>query len=312
MNLSPHPFVSVILCFHNEELFLDEAVRSVLAQDYGEWELILVDDGSSDGSTAIAKQWAENVPEKIHFTEHVGHTNQGLSASRNLGISLSMGDLIAFLDADDVWLSGKLSHQVKIFEQNPRVNVVLEASLYWNSWTQTERPDVIVPVGAHEGLYTPPELMMKLYPLGKGAAPCPSGIMVRRCIFEQYQFESSFRGIFQMYEDQAFLCKIYLKEQVFVSNACHNKYRQRPTSLVSSVRSSGKYQVVRSYYLMWFSQYLKSQGIRYGRVKFAVMRARMEYSNPVKYKLLFETIAFVKALVARVLVKLGVLKYSKV
>lgn len=312
MNSSPHSFVSVILCFYNEELFLDEAVRSVLAQDYDDWELILVDDGSSDGSTTIAKQWAEKIPEKIRFTEHNGHTNQGLSASRNLGISQSMGDLIAFLDADDVWLSGKLSHQVKIFAQNPQVNVVLEASLYWNSWMQTERPDVIVPVGVQEGLYKPPGLMLKLYPLGKGSAPCPSGIMVRCCIFKHYQFESSFRGMFQMYEDQAFLCKVYLKEKVFVSSRCHNKYRQRPTSLVSSVRSSGKYQAVRSHYLMWFSQYLRSQGMRYGRVKFAVMRARMEYSDPVKYRLLFDTVAFTKAFVARVLVKLGVLKYSKV
>ena len=311
MNLSSHSFVSVILCFYNEELFLDEAVRSVIAQDYEEWELILVDDGSSDRSTEIAKHWAARDPEKIRYTDHRDHANQGLSASRNLGISQSTGHLVAFLDADDVWLPEKLSQQVKILEQNPHVNVVLEASLYWNSWTHTQRPDVIVPVGAHEGFYTPPELMVKLYPLGKGSAPCPSGIMVRRCIFDHYQFEASFRGMYQMYEDQAFLCKIYLKERVFVSSACRNKYRQRPTSLVSSVRDSGKYHVVRCYYLRWFLKYLKSQGIRYWRVEFAVMRARMEYSDPVTYKLLFETVAFAKALVARALVKLGVLKYSK-
>ena len=310
--MSSQPFVSVILCFYNEELFLDDAVRSVLAQGYEELELILVDDGSSDRSTAVAKQWVSKNPGKVRYADHEDHANLGLSASRNLGISQSMGDLVAFIDADDVWLPQKLSYQVRIFEQNPHVNVVVEASLYWNSWALTERPDVIVPVGVPEGFYSPPELMMKLYPLGKGSAPCPSGIMVRRCIFEHYRFEASFRGIYQMYEDQAFLCKVYLKERVFVSSACHNMYRQRPASLVSSVRSDGKYHVVRSYYLMWFSKYLKSQGMRYGRVKFAVLRARMKYTDPIKYKLFFETVAFAKALIARGLVKLGVLKYSKV
>ena len=303
--------VSVILCFYNEEKFLEEAISSVLAQDYEQWELIMVDDGSSDRSTAIAKRYASANPGKIRYVHHPGHCNEGLSASRNLGIEKVRGEFVSFLDADDVWLSDKLSYQVNIFKKNPAVTVLLEASQYWNSWLPQSRPDVVVPVGVSEGTYYPPKLMISLYPLGKGAAPCPSGIMVRRDVLSRYDFEESFRGIYQMYEDQAFLCKVYLKEVVFVSAAWHNKYRQRASSLVSSVYESGKYDMVRRYYLQWFSGYLKSQRTSFKQVTSMVNRARMKYTAPIKYRLMFDFPKFSKALVAKTLVKLGLLSYSK-
>lgn len=311
MKLLNEPFVSVVLCFYNEEQFLAESVESVLAQSYAEWELILVDDGTEDGSTAIARRYANCYPGKIRYLDHKGHRNEGLSASRNLGISKSVGDLIAFIDADDVWLPEKLVHQVRIFEEHPDVMVALQASLYWNSWKKTERPDVVIPVGVPEGAYDPPQLMMQLYPLGKGAAPCPSGLMVRRSVFSRHRFEESFSGIYQMYEDQAFLSKVYLKERVFVSACCHNKYRQRLTSIVATVQEKGKYHTVRCHYLLWFSRYLKTQGIPFRKLKVMVLRARMQYTDPVIYKILFDTTAFTKALAAKALVRMGLLTYHR-
>jgi glycosyltransferase involved in cell wall biosynthesis len=305
------PLVSVVLCFYNEEKFLQEAVDSVFAQDYRAWELILVDDGSSDHSTAIARKLAANHPYKVRYVHHPGHCNEGLSASRNLGISKAEGDYVAFLDADDVWMADKLSCQIDIFKKNPGVAVVLEASLYWNSWATQLKPDVLVPVGVKEGTYQPPKLMLQLYPLATGSAPCPSGIMVQRSVLERCEFEDSFKGIYQMYEDQAFLCKVYLKEMVYVSSACHNKYRQRPSSLVSSVVDSGKYHMVRRYYLQWFSGYLRSQRTPYRRVKAMLNKARMQYNDPLKYRLIFDFPRFAKSVVAKVLVKLGILTYSK-
>jgi glycosyltransferase involved in cell wall biosynthesis len=311
MRSTDKPLVSVILCFYNEEKFLEEAVASVFAQDYTAWELLLVDDGSSDGSTAIAKKLAANHPYKIRYVHHPGHCNEGLSASRNLGISKAEGDYVAFLDADDVWLPNKLSHQTGIFKRNPGVTVVLEASLYWNSWTTQTKPDVMIPVGVKEGTYQPPKLMLQLYPLANGSAPCPSGIMVQRSVLDRCEFEDSFKGIYQMYEDQAFLCKVYLREMVYVSSACHNKYRQRPSSLVSSVVDSGKYHMVRKYYLQWFDGYLKSQRTPYRKVKSLLRKAKMQYKDPIKYRLIFDFPRFAKGLIAKVLVKLGLLSYSK-
>ncbi|HEX8356723.1 MAG TPA: glycosyltransferase family A protein, partial [Segetibacter sp.] len=108
MNNQSKPLVSVIVSFLNEERFLEEAIQSVLWQKYSNWELILIDDGSSDSSSDIAKKYAREYPDKIYYLEHENHANKGLSGSRNYGISKSKGDLIAILDADDVWLPDKL------------------------------------------------------------------------------------------------------------------------------------------------------------------------------------------------------------
>src|SRR5207248_3034632 len=112
--MQPQPLVSVVLIFYNAQAFLDETVQSVFAQKYKNWELILVDDGSTDGSTDIARRFADDNPERVRCLEHPSHTNCGASASRNLGVREARGQLIALLDADDVWLPHKLAQQVQI------------------------------------------------------------------------------------------------------------------------------------------------------------------------------------------------------
>src|ERR687889_2435319 len=97
-NMSSKPLVSSIIIFLNRERFIQEAIESVFAQTYDNWELLLVDDGSTDGSTQIALRYAERYPEKVRYLEHPGHQNSGMSASRNLGIRYAKGEYIAFLD----------------------------------------------------------------------------------------------------------------------------------------------------------------------------------------------------------------------
>jgi glycosyltransferase involved in cell wall biosynthesis len=102
------PVVSIVVIFLNAEQFIREAIESAFAQTYKCWELLLVDDGSADGSKAIAHQYAALYPERVLYLEHHDHQNRGMSASRNLGVSHARGKYIAFLDADDVWLPHKL------------------------------------------------------------------------------------------------------------------------------------------------------------------------------------------------------------
>jgi glycosyltransferase involved in cell wall biosynthesis len=305
------PLVSVVICFYNEQMFLEEAIQSVFSQSYSNWELLLVDDGSTDASTQLAKDYAAEFPNRITYIEHHYHQNCGLSASRNAGIKRCRGAYVAFLDADDVWLPGKLRFQIDIFKKHPGVTVVLEASLYWDSWKDHKMSDSIVPVGTNEGIYKPPHLMLLLYPLGKGAAPCPSGMMVERAVLRRCVFEELFRGMFQMYEDQAFLCKVYLKETVLVSAACHNKYRQRPSSLVSGVHDSGNYHTVRKYYLYWFRNYLHGQPVRYKSVERLLWKAQMPYREPFLYKITVDFPAQARKILIRLLIRLGILNYSK-
>jgi glycosyltransferase involved in cell wall biosynthesis len=133
--MNNQPFVSVIIIFWNAECFIAEAIESVFAQTYRAWELLLVDDGSSDGSTAIARSYAERDPRHVRYLEHPGHVNRGMSASRNLGIGNAQGAYVAFLDADDVWLSNILEEQVGILEAYPKAALVYGPIEYWYSWT---------------------------------------------------------------------------------------------------------------------------------------------------------------------------------
>ncbi|MEP6583930.1 MAG: glycosyltransferase family A protein, partial [Ginsengibacter sp.] len=165
--------VSVITCFYNVESFIDETVKSVLKQQFTNWELLLIDDGSSDGSTKIAKKYALQFPEKIFYYEHEGHKNYGLSYSRNVAISKANGEFISFLDADDVWLPAYLSHQVEVMSNNSSCAMVCEATEYWYSWNNPKEIDTITNIGTTQDLqYSPPQLMVNLYPLGEGNAPC--------------------------------------------------------------------------------------------------------------------------------------------
>jgi glycosyltransferase involved in cell wall biosynthesis len=100
-----------------------------------------------DQSTFIALSFEKRFTEKIHYLDHNNHINKGLSASRNTGIKKAKGDLIAFLDADDLWLPIKLSQQVSIFKANPSIGLLLEASMYWSDWNDVAEDNILIPVG---------------------------------------------------------------------------------------------------------------------------------------------------------------------
>lgn len=285
MSTQNEPFVSVIIAFLNEERFLEEAIKSVLEQEYTHWELLLVDDGSTDKSTDIAREYALKSAGKIIYCEHAGHINKGLSASRNAGIKKSTGVLIAFLDADDFWLPLKLANQVSIFEKNTDIGMIAEASNYWYRWEDATVENYIINIGAAQDVvYNPPQLLFELYPLSNGSAPCPSALILKREAIENAgYFEESFIKEFGMYEDQAFLTKIYLREKIYVSSTCNNLYRQRSESIVKTVRAEGKYDQVRMYFLEWFESYLNKKQIKNDHLHRLLTKALMPYRKPARY-----------------------------
>lgn len=282
--------VSIIIIFFNAEKFFEEAIESILAQTYDNWELLLADDGSTDRSTAIAQKYAQQYPEKVRYLEHEGHQNRGMSATRNLGIRHAKGEYIAFLDADDVWLPYKLEQQVAIMESHPEAGMVYGRSIYWNSWTgnpeDMERdytPELGVP---SDTLFNPPTLLTLCYPLGKGTPPPPSDILLRREVVERIGgFEEGFRGQYQLYEDQAFFAKLYLNASVFAADKNWVKYRLHPDSCGSVVNKAGKYHTVRQFYLNWLEKYLSAQGIQDAQVWDALQKALWVYRYPILFKL---------------------------
>jgi glycosyltransferase involved in cell wall biosynthesis len=282
--MNSKPLVSAIIIFLNEEEFIREAIESVFAQTYGRWELILVDDGSTDGSTAIAQQYMKKHPGRVCYLEHEGHQNRGMSASRNLGIRQAKGQFIAFLDADDVWLPHKLEQQVAILESQPEAAMVYGPTQWWYSWT--EKPEDIQRDFVHE-LGVPPNTLIKPPMLlarfleDEGISPCTCSVLVRREVVERTGgFEEIFRG---MYEDQAFCAKVCLKAPVYVSGECGYRYRQHPNSCVSVAQETGSISSARLVFVTWLEKYLSEQGIKNTRVWHTLRRKLWPYRHANVY-----------------------------
>lgn len=120
------PLVSVIMPAYNARPYIAEAINSVLEQDYPHVELIVIDDGSRDGTAECAESFGERV--KV-----IRQANAGVATARNKGLAEARGELIAFLDADDVWLPGKLKAQVEYLHAHPETGVVYGVFSRWHA-----------------------------------------------------------------------------------------------------------------------------------------------------------------------------------
>jgi glycosyltransferase involved in cell wall biosynthesis len=110
-------FVSTIIPVHNGEKFLAGAIANVLEQDYQPLEIIIIDDGSTDGTREVAAQFKDKI-------RYIYQSNSGPAAARNHGIKIAKGNVIAFLDVDDLWSADKLKKQVECLVNNPSVQIV--------------------------------------------------------------------------------------------------------------------------------------------------------------------------------------------
>ena len=262
MNVKSEELVSVIIPFLNGSQWLIEAIDSVLHQTYPHWELIVLDDGSDEKHSLVAKEICSRYPGKMVYTEHPEHVNRGVSISRNEASKLARGKYLAFLDADDVWMPNKLADQLAMFAAHPQVQVVFGAFTIWQSWQYKEVENYVQPIGASAGYYPPGTLNKILYPFYEGTTPAPSGIILTRQAFNSIgMFEPAFSGIYELYEDQAFLSKVFLHNHVFISDQSHLLYRRREGSMSSAANNLERYHTVRIYYCNWLQAYLKSHYI---------------------------------------------------
>jgi len=154
------PLVSAIIPVYNGERHLSDALDSILSQDYKPIEIIVVDDGSTDSSADIARTYSE--------VQYIYQPNQGPSTARNTGVIATQGELIAFLDADDVWLPNKLSAQVSYLMSHPEIGFVVAKRR----------------MHIENGIEKPPWYRKHLF---EEESVCffPSAMVVRRSVFEK-------------------------------------------------------------------------------------------------------------------------------
>jgi glycosyltransferase involved in cell wall biosynthesis len=290
------PLVSVITIFFNAERFIREAIESVCAQTYENWELLLVDDGSTDGSTQIAQRYAAQNCRKVRYLKHDGHQNRGMSASRNLGIREAKGQYVAFLDADDVYLAQKLERQVALLSAQSAAAMVYGASEHWYSWTGKAHDlgrDFRRKLGVPPDTLIRPPMLPILFLRGKAETPGTCSVLVRREAIERVGgFADRFRG---MYEDQVFFFKLCLDAPVFVESGCWDRYRQHPDSVCATMRAAGKYDPngkpnpALEAFLSWLEGYFAEQGVTDRELCKALQAAVRLRRHPLLYQLVAVT-----------------------
>jgi len=248
------PAVSIITIFLDEERFIGEAIESVLTQTYRDWELLLLDDGSIDDSSAVARRFAEQYPGRIRYFDHPGHINRGMSATRNLGLAHARGRFIAFLDADDVWLRGKLEAQVPQLERMPDIGMHYCATQYWYSWTGRlgDRDTLYQPVRA-EAVFDPPGLLTR-FVADQILMPCYGSVLARREIIAGVGgWDDGFRGL---YEDQVLFAKLCLNTRIRITPECYDRYRQHADSCCAVGLRTGEETIARRTFLRWLEAYV--------------------------------------------------------
>ena len=275
--------VSIVTPFLNAARFIQEAIESVLAQEYDRWELLLIDDGSTDASTEIALGFARAHPARIRYLTHDRRENRGASASRNLGARHAHGEFLAFLDADDIYLPGKLRDQVPLLDAHPGAVMLYAATEYWSSWTgnpdDAGRDWVWRKYGAEPNVVIAPPRMLTTFLQDGGTVPCMGSVLVRRAAVEHVGgWEESFRYI---YTDQVFHAKLCLEFPVVIADACWDKYRQHEDSSCRVVSRAGQSDAALQRYLEWLEAYLTQKSVRDPQLWRALRKALRPFRHPL-------------------------------
>ncbi len=281
------PLISVIMIFLNGETYIAEAIESVLDQTLTDWELILVDDGTTDGATGIALDFAGRHPDRITVIEHPGHENRGMSASRNAGLRAARGRHVAFLDADDVWLPDRLAHQAEVLASNPDVSMVIEPMLYWTSWknsaVRTEQRDPSGQMTGELGLpvgevLEPPIVAIGYLESRGGTLPGICSVLARRDhVLAVGGFDESFRSL---YEDQVFFFRMALRYRTIALASVNSYYRQHGGSACHGEGLKRGDTKVRPVFLQWLQDHMIDEGIKNRRLWRALRSEMLRFDRP--------------------------------
>ena len=277
---STSPLVSVVVIFLNEERFLNEAIASVQNQTFDCWELLLVDDGSTDGSADIARSAVNEQPHRIRLLSHHDGGNHGMSAARNLALDAAKGRFVAFLDGDDVWLPGKLVHQVELARRHPSAAMVVAPLLRWHRWTgEPDAADLedIMGVGRRKfgrhpyagRLVKPPDLVRLML---DDDYFIPGGALIRRDVLNAVGgYHNEFRSL---YEDAVVMMRIASLYPVFVDDRIHYLYRMHPASSTTIESSSPTIDRKRKAYLDTTEDHLRNSDLMTPALERALAKAR--------------------------------------
>ena len=194
------PKVDIIIPAYNAARYLPAALESVAAQTFADWRILLVDDGSTDETADVVAPYRERLGAKLVYLKQA---NAGLPAARNTAIRNASAELLALLDADDVWLPHRLAASVRSFEGHP------EVGLSYGLVTSIDADGA--PLGTFTGnsRHAQGSIAPFIY-MRKVELPCPTMTFRRRCVDEVGMFDETMRAT----EDRDLWLRIALRYQV--------------------------------------------------------------------------------------------------
>ncbi len=222
------PLVSVVMPVKDAARFLRESMESVLAQTWPLCDVVLVDDGGSDGSEVMVREFAAADPQRVRVVTHEGRVNKGIGPSRALGIREARGALVAFLDADDVWEPTHLEDHLRLLLAHPEADMVCGRVWAWRSWADPAVVDLLSELAFAPGaVVAGPRLLAAVLRNGN-VATTPCALTVRRpALLGCLEHLARFPG---MYEDQVMNSWLQLRRVAVMTGGTTAWYRQHAES----------------------------------------------------------------------------------
>ncbi len=235
--MAPPPAVSIIMPVLDMATFVNASINSVLRQTIDEWELVVVDDGSTDGTSQIIDEYAARDP-RVRLLAHPDAVNRGTAASRNLGLREARGSVVGFLDGDDLYEPDALASILRILQQNSDISAVYGATRWF--YMEAGRPAHLEHLSVStERTYPPPQLLRRVLVRQEGDIPCTCSFFCRR---EVALSVGGFEERFRLYEDQSLWAKIFLHHPVHVTGRILSNYRQNDASTSAKAIRAGDYR----------------------------------------------------------------------
>jgi glycosyltransferase involved in cell wall biosynthesis len=248
--------VSVIVTAHDERAFIDAAIESVLAQDRPADEIVVVDDASTDGTHAVVDARATARPDVIRVVTL--SRRRGAPSARNAGAASARGELLAFLDGDDMWLPQKLAVQCSILDRHPDVGYTYGSAVELRDGHLSPTPERL---GSPSGVYRPPDLCTG-YLRDDYWNFWPSGLLIRRATFRLSGGFVEPLGAYQHWEDYFYACALALNDAAYVLDEPLTIYRVHDASCSHRAELSKKTIVDERVGLQWFAERLGERGPR--------------------------------------------------
>lgn len=241
------PLVSVVIPAYNAVTHIETSIRSVYEQTYDNIEIIVIDDGSTDGTNAVVERLKSEMPNLFCYRKE----NGGISAALNVGIQKSRGEYIARMDADDISFPHRIAEQVKFLELNFDIDIVSSSYIAFDEVS-----------GVRKLINHPSDPNIIRLLLCYCSPVCHPAVIARSAVYRRFQYDSAVAA-----EDHKLWCEMSICQNISNINQPLLMYRMAASSL--SKRNLGiiRWQTIRNGYLFFLKSYNRIKEIKLNEIR---------------------------------------------